>query len=87
MVKSKSTCPKWHFDQVGHGGKKPYGEFFWPKFPIKKVGISYSDVTLKMLQMLLHFMKENKMTCMLPTLCKEGHGTLFSSSKAWTCGL
>jgi hypothetical protein len=22
MVKSKSTCPKCHFGQVGHGGKK-----------------------------------------------------------------
>jgi hypothetical protein len=24
MVKSKSTYPKWHFGQVGHGGKKTY---------------------------------------------------------------
>jgi hypothetical protein len=22
MVRSKSTYPKWHFGQVGHGGKK-----------------------------------------------------------------
>jgi len=25
MVKSKLTCPKWHFGQVGHGGKKIMG--------------------------------------------------------------
>jgi hypothetical protein len=22
MLGSKSTCPKWHFGQIGHGGKK-----------------------------------------------------------------
>jgi hypothetical protein len=22
MVESKSTCPNWHFGQVGYGGKK-----------------------------------------------------------------
>jgi hypothetical protein len=22
MARSKLTCPKWHFGQVGHGGKK-----------------------------------------------------------------
>jgi len=22
MVEFKLTCPKWHFGQVGHGGKK-----------------------------------------------------------------
>ncbi len=22
IVRSKSTCPKWHFGQVGHGDKK-----------------------------------------------------------------
>jgi len=25
MVGSKSICPKWHFGQVGHGGKKTIG--------------------------------------------------------------
>jgi hypothetical protein len=25
MVGSKSSCPKWHFGQVGHGGKKSMG--------------------------------------------------------------
>jgi hypothetical protein len=29
MVRTKSTCPKWHFVQVGHGGKKAtWGVFF-----------------------------------------------------------
>jgi len=29
MIESKLTCPKWHFDQVGHGGKKTiWGGFF-----------------------------------------------------------
>jgi hypothetical protein len=36
MVKSKMTYPKWHFGQVGHGGKKPYEGFFKLKFLIKK---------------------------------------------------
>jgi len=43
MVESKSTCPKWHFGQVGHGGKKPYGGFFWPTFSTKKVEIFCND--------------------------------------------
>jgi hypothetical protein len=43
MVKSKSTCPKWHFGQVGHRGKKTImGGFFLLKFLVKKVGISCS---------------------------------------------
>jgi hypothetical protein len=25
---AKSTCPKWHFGQVGHGGKKNHGGVF-----------------------------------------------------------
>jgi hypothetical protein len=30
MFESKSICPKWHFGQVGHGGKKtPRGGFFY----------------------------------------------------------
>ncbi len=30
MVKSKSTCPKWHFSQVGHWAKKNRkGTFFY----------------------------------------------------------
>jgi hypothetical protein len=43
MVKYKMTCLKWHFGQVGHGGKKPYGGFFLLKFLVKKVVISCSD--------------------------------------------
>jgi hypothetical protein len=27
-IVSKLTCPKWHFGQVGHGGKKPIGGAF-----------------------------------------------------------
>jgi hypothetical protein len=36
MVESKSTCPKWHFGQVGHGGKKTIWEVFLTKIPSKK---------------------------------------------------
>jgi len=36
MVGSKSTCPKWHFGQVGHGGKKTIGGGFLTKIPNKK---------------------------------------------------
>ncbi len=43
MVESKLICAKWHFGQVGHGGKKTYGGFFWPKVSIKKVKISCND--------------------------------------------
>jgi hypothetical protein len=43
MVRYKMTCPKWHFGQVGHGGKKPYGGCFLLKFLVKKVVISCSD--------------------------------------------
>ncbi len=28
MVGYKWTCPKWHFGQVRHGGKKTIGGFF-----------------------------------------------------------
>ncbi len=28
MVKSESTCPKWHFGQDGHGGKKNHEGIF-----------------------------------------------------------
>jgi hypothetical protein len=31
MVRSKSTCPKWHFGQVGDGGKKTIWGFFYVK--------------------------------------------------------
>jgi hypothetical protein len=31
MVRSKSICPKWHFGQVGHGGKKTIGGAFFIK--------------------------------------------------------
>jgi hypothetical protein len=36
MVKSKSTCPKWHFGQIGHGGKKTIWGFFFTKIPGQK---------------------------------------------------
>jgi hypothetical protein len=36
MVKSKSTCLKWHFGQVGHGGKKAIWEVFLIEIPNKK---------------------------------------------------
>jgi hypothetical protein len=36
MVGSKSTCPKWHFGQVGHGGKKTIWGGFFTKVPNKK---------------------------------------------------
>jgi hypothetical protein len=42
MVEFKSICPKWHFGQVGHEGKKTIGGFFLSKFPVKKVVISCS---------------------------------------------
>jgi hypothetical protein len=44
MVKSKLTCPKWHFGQVGHGGKKTIGGYFIPIFLVKKIAISCNDV-------------------------------------------
>jgi hypothetical protein len=28
IVGCKSICPKWHFGQVGHGGKKTVGGVF-----------------------------------------------------------
>ncbi len=47
MVGSKLTCPKWHFGQVGHGGKKTIrGEGVLLKFLVKKVEISYSVWTI-----------------------------------------
>jgi hypothetical protein len=36
MVGSKSTCSKWHFSQVGHGGKKAIGRVFFTKIRGKK---------------------------------------------------
>jgi len=47
MVRSKLTCPKWHFSQIEHGGKKTIWGFFGPKFLVKKVGISYNDGPLQ----------------------------------------
>jgi hypothetical protein len=29
MIRFKTTCSKWHFGQVGHGGKKPIRGFFY----------------------------------------------------------
>jgi hypothetical protein len=44
MVGSKLICPKRHFGQIGHGGKKTiWGVFFCLEFPFKKVGISCSE--------------------------------------------
>jgi hypothetical protein len=43
MARSKTTCPKWDFGQVGHGGKKDIWEFFITKIPNKKIMISYSE--------------------------------------------
>jgi hypothetical protein len=34
MVGSKTTYPKWHFGQVGHGGKKT----IWGVFLTKNLG-------------------------------------------------
>jgi hypothetical protein len=43
-VKSKSTCPKCHFGQVGHGGKITiWGDFFIKIFYRKNM-ISYVDL-------------------------------------------
>jgi hypothetical protein len=36
MVGSKSTCPKWPFCQVGHGGKKTIGGVFLTEIPGQK---------------------------------------------------
>jgi hypothetical protein len=44
MVMSKMTCPKWHFGQVEYKGKNVIWGVFLPKFPIKKVVISHSDL-------------------------------------------
>jgi hypothetical protein len=35
-IGSKSTCPKWHFGQVGHGGKKTIWGVFLTEIPGKK---------------------------------------------------
>lgn len=43
MVGSKLTCSKWHFSQVGHGGKKAIGGVFLVKLMVKKVEISCSE--------------------------------------------
>ncbi len=44
MVKSKTTCLKWQFGQIKHGGKKTIlgGFFFLLNFLVKKVVISYN---------------------------------------------
>jgi hypothetical protein len=36
MVESKSICSKWHFGQVGHGGKKTIPGVFFIEIPSKK---------------------------------------------------
>jgi hypothetical protein len=46
MVKSKLTYPRWHFGQVGHGGKKTIWGVFLPKFLFKKIKISYNGPLL-----------------------------------------
>jgi hypothetical protein len=35
-VRSKSTCPKWHFVQLDMGAKTPYGGVFLTKIPGQK---------------------------------------------------
>jgi hypothetical protein len=39
MVRSKSTCPKWHFGKVGHGGKKTIGGVSFTKI----IGLKNQD--------------------------------------------
>jgi hypothetical protein len=36
MVKSEPTCPKWHFDQIGHGGKTTIWGVFLTETPNQK---------------------------------------------------
>jgi hypothetical protein len=36
MVESKLTCPKWHFGQIRHGGKKTIWEVFFTEIPSQK---------------------------------------------------
>jgi hypothetical protein len=35
-IKFKTICPKWHFGQVGHGGKKTIEKVFLTKIPNPK---------------------------------------------------
>ncbi len=42
MVRLKTTCPKWHFGQVGHKRKKTIWGFSLLKLLIKKATISCS---------------------------------------------
>jgi hypothetical protein len=44
MVKSKTNFLELHFDQVGHGAKNPYGEFFLKKFLVKNAMISCNEI-------------------------------------------
>jgi hypothetical protein len=37
MVGSKLTCSKWHFGQIGHGGKKSIWEVFSSEIPGQKI--------------------------------------------------
>jgi len=36
MVESKLTCPKWHFGQIGHEGKRTIQGFFFIEIPSQK---------------------------------------------------
>jgi hypothetical protein len=36
MVGFKSTCPKWHFGHIGHGGEKTIKRIFVTKILVKK---------------------------------------------------
>ncbi len=47
MVGSKTTCPKWHFGQVGHKDKKIIWMVFFTESPNKKAMISCSEMTLE----------------------------------------
>ncbi len=42
----KSTCPKWHFGQIGQGGKNSKTRFFKLVFWVKKGMIPYIATTL-----------------------------------------
>jgi hypothetical protein len=37
MVESKLTCPKWHFDEIGHGAKKTIWGVFFTKILNQKI--------------------------------------------------
>jgi hypothetical protein len=46
-IESKLICPKWHFGQVGHGGKNTVWGFFLLKVLVKQTMISCSGYFLQ----------------------------------------